>query len=139
MGQVVKLDPSKPDDPLVWSVFDQGKRPGGLFATPALHEDLLIASTDSGRMIGIDKDTGEIRWEIGFTWPLWASPVVVDDILIQADCGGTIWAFDVSDTMVEPIQLWSIDMGTCVESTPAIWDGRIIVGTRAGQVHMLSD
>ncbi len=71
--------------------------------------------------------------------PLWASPVVVDDILIQADCGGTIWAFDVSDTTVEPVQLWSIDMGTCVESTPAIWDGRIIVGTRAGQVHMLSD
>jgi hypothetical protein len=139
VGQIVKLDPSNPEDPLVWSVFDNDRLPTGVWATPALYKDLIVASTDSGRMIGIDRFTGEIRWEIPFNNKLWSSPVIVDDTLIQADCGGTVWAFDVADTMAEPRQLWSIALGSCIESTPAVWDGRIIVGTRAGQVHMLSD
>ena len=29
-------------------------------------------------------------------------------------------------------------LGGCIESTPAVWKGRIYVGTRAGAVHALS-
>jgi outer membrane protein assembly factor BamB len=139
VGQLVKLDPSDPDDPLRWSVFDNGRRPAGLWATPALHRDLVIGSTDSGRMLGIDRFTGEIRWEISFPDYLWSSPVVVDDVLLQAGCDGFLRAFDVSDTTVEPPRLWSINLGACIEATPAVWDGRIILGTSGGQVHMLAD
>ncbi len=140
VGQLVKLDPSAPDDPLVWSVFQNNRLPDGFWATPALYRDLVIAAADPGRLMGIDRDTGEIRWELPKPPILWASPVVVDDVLIQGDCGGFIYAYDLSDTSVAPPPLlWSVNMGNCVESTPAVWDGRIIVGTRAGQVHMLSD
>lgn len=140
IGQIVKLDPSQPENPLVWSVFDTAARPGGLWATPAIHRDLLIAPTDSGRVIGIDRASGEIRWEFRLPGPfLWSSPVVVDDVYIQADCGGTIHAYDVSDTSVQPPELWSVGLGACIESTPAVWGGRIIVGTRGGQVYMLAD
>ena len=65
--------------------------------------------------------------------------MIVDGILVQGDCNGRLTAFDVSDTSREPDQLWSLDLGNCIESTPAIWDGKIIVGTRGGQVYMLSD
>ena len=30
-------------------------------------------------------------------------------------------------------------LGGCIESTPAVWDGRIFVGTRAGRFFALSD
>ncbi|MGI9623774.1 MAG: PQQ-binding-like beta-propeller repeat protein [Acidimicrobiales bacterium] len=139
VGQLVKLDPTDSDDPLVWSVFDNGRLPSGIWATPALHRDLVIVGTDTGRLLGVDRATGEIRWELQNSNILWPSPVIVDDVLLQADCNGTLWAFDVSDTQNEPRQLWSVNLGACIESTPAVWDGRIIVGTRGGQVHMLSD
>ena len=70
---------------------------------------------------------------------VWSSAVVVDDVLIQADCNGTVRALDVSDTDVEPPELWRVNLGSCIESTPAVWDGRIIVGARGGQVYMLAD
>lgn len=139
IGQLVKLNPRKKNDPLVWSVFDNGSLPAGIWATPALHEDLVIAPTDSGRVLGVDRATGEIRWEFRLPGPLWSSPVVVDDVLLQGDCNGGLHAYDVSDTSVEPTPLWTVSLTGCIESTPAVWDGRIIFGTRAGQVHMLAE
>ena len=138
VGQLIKLDPSAPD-PLLWSVFDTARLPDGLWATPAVPRDLVSAGTDSGRLLGVDRETGEIRWEIPMPEHVWSSAVVVDDVLIQADCNGTVRALDVSDTDVEPPELWRVNLGSCIESTPAVWDGRIIVGARGGQVYMLAD
>jgi hypothetical protein len=64
---------------------------------------------------------------------------VVDDVLVQADCAGIIHAWDVADTTIEPAKLWTITLPWCVESTPAVWDGQIIVGHRRGELIALSD
>ena len=34
-------------------------------------------------------------------------------------------------------ELWSVDLGGCIESTPAVWNGRIFVGTRAGGIYAI--
>jgi hypothetical protein len=65
--------------------------------------------------------------------------VIVDDVWIQGDCAGMIRGFDVRDTMVEPPLLWEVELPGCIESTPAVWDGRIVVGTRAGWIFALGD
>jgi outer membrane protein assembly factor BamB len=140
VGQLLRLDPRRPDDPLVWSVKDQGERDEhGFWATPALHRDLVIAATTGGRLLGVDRATGAIRWEKELFGPVWQSPVVVDDVLLQGDCAGTLRAYDVRDTTVDPPELWALRIGGCIESTPAVWGGRIHVGTRAGQLVTVSD
>lgn len=136
VGQIVKLDPSA-DEPLVWSVTDDGADKAGVWGTPALHRDLVIVPTHTGRLIGIDRAAGEIRWEKGLPGPLWQSPVVVDDVLVQGDCAGVLHAYDVSDSTVDPPQLWELPLGGCIESTPVVWKGRIYVGTRGGFFHAL--
>lgn len=139
VGQILKLDPTNLDDPLIWSVADQGRLPAGVWATPAVVGDRVYASTDTGRLMGLDRATGAIIWEKQFSLPLWSSQVVVDDVLLQGDCDGTLHAYDVSDTSIDPPEIWSVSIGGCIESTPVIWDGRVYVGTRAGQFHMISD
>ncbi len=140
LGQILKLDPSRPDDPLVWSVQANVGLGSGIWATPALHSDLVIVATDDGRVLGLDRSDGTERWALELPGPLWQSPVVVDDLLIQGDCLGTMHAFDVSDTAVEPPPLWSVFLGEgCLESTPAVWDGGIYVGSRNGTFYALRD
>jgi outer membrane protein assembly factor BamB len=139
VGQIVKLDPNAPDDPIVWSISDDERQPGGVWATPAIDRDVLYVATNGGRLMGIDRFTGEIRWTKRLPGPLWQSPVVVDDVLIQGDCGGTLRGYDVQDTTVEPEELWRVELGGCIESTPAVWDGWIYVGTRAGAVYGIAD
>ena len=137
VGQIMRLDPSRPDDPLVWSVPVQGADESGVWATPALHRDVVYVATHLGDLMAIDRETGEVRWTIHLPGPTWQSPVVVDDVLIQGDCNGVLHAYDVRDTTVQPPELWCVELGGCIESTPAVWGGRIYVGTRSGQFHAI--
>ncbi|MGH9280768.1 MAG: PQQ-binding-like beta-propeller repeat protein [Acidimicrobiales bacterium] len=137
VGQIVKLDPHR-EDPLVWSINDQQGDPddpagvAGVWATPALYKDLVIVPTHGGKLLGIDRRTGAVRWSKELPGPTWQSPVVVDGVLLQGDCHGVLHAYDVSNTAVDPPETWSLGIGGCIESTPAVWKGRIFVGTRAG-------
>lgn len=137
LGQVMKLDPSNPDDPLLWSREANSGLDSGVWATPALTDDLVIVATDDGRVLGLDRATGEERWVLDLPGPLWQSPVVVDDVLIQGDCEGWLHAFDL--TASPPSTKWSIELGGCIESTPAVWDGWIYVGSRNGTFYALAD
>ena len=138
VGQLMKLDPSRPDDPLVWSfpVTERGAEgSGGLWATPAIHGDMLYAATNYGDLIGIERATGRERWRIHLAGPTWSSPVPVDDVLLEGDCGGTLHAFDISRPFREPPELWTLSLGSCIESTPSVLEGMIWVGTRGGGIY----
>ncbi|MCB9373453.1 MAG: PQQ-binding-like beta-propeller repeat protein [Microthrixaceae bacterium] len=139
VGQIMKLDPTRPDDPLVWSIPDLGTNPAGVWATPAIHRGMLYVPTDGGRLLGVDRRTGQIVWEKSLPGPTWQSPVVVDDVLLQGDCNGFLHAYDVSSPRVDPPELWTVELGGCIESTPAVWKGRIYVGTRAGRFFAIGD
>jgi len=45
----------------------------------------------------------------------------------------------VSDPRKQPRKLWQMHLGGCIESTPAIWNGWIYVGTRAGYEFGIAD
>lgn len=139
LGQLIKLDPRRPDDPVVWSRDLHVRVPDGIWATPALHRDVLYVPTNEGNLHAIDRATGETRWQVKLQGPVWSSPVVVDDVLIQGDCAGILHAWDVADTSRAPIELWTITLPWCIESTPAVWDGQIIVGHRRGEIWAIAD
>jgi outer membrane protein assembly factor BamB len=137
VGQLTKVDPSNPVNPIVWKVDDSGAIGGGVYGTPAIVGDTVYVGTNGGRLMGVARDTGMIRWTKQFSLPLWGSPVVVDDVLLMGDCEGFLHAYDVSDTIVDPPELWSLELGGCIEATPAVWKGRIYIGTRGGHLFVL--
>lgn len=145
VGQIMKLNPNKPKDPLVWSVKvppagnDDGL--GGVWATPALHKDMLYEPTHPGGLLGIDRRTGKVVFKKSFAWHAWGSAIVVDDVLMVPDTYGTVHAYDVRNPKVDPPRLWkvSIPTGTAIESTPVCWKGRIYVGARDGKFYCFGD
>ena len=142
VGQLVKLDPSRPDDPIVWSVHDPSEVPQrGVWSTPVVWRDVVFATTHTGRFWGVDRQTGEIRWQKLFNDLLWSSPIVIDETLILADGAGRITAYDVRDTSVEPPMIWQMQVGNewRFESSPAMWDGVIYVGGRSGAMYAVGD
>jgi hypothetical protein len=141
VGQFLKLDPSKPDNPVVWAFHDElvDNRDAGVWATAGLWRDLVIVPFESGHVRAFERATGVVRWELKLAGPTWSSPVVVDDVLIQGDCAGRLHAFELGDGQVAPPELWSVQLGGCIESTPAVWKGRIYVGSRGGYFHAIGD
>jgi outer membrane protein assembly factor BamB len=122
---------------VVWRIHDRGTRPAGIWGTPALYRDLVIFDTTGGEVLGADRDTGAVRWRFRLPGPVWQSPVVVDGVLLIGDCRGTMHAYDITDSTAPPRPLWHVHIGGCVESTPAVWRGRLYFGTRAGAFHAL--
>jgi outer membrane protein assembly factor BamB len=142
VGQLMKLDPRRPNDPLVWSIEAREigfEGAGGSWSTPALYADLVIFTTAAGRVLAVERETGEVRWERRVGAPSIGSPVVVDGVLIQGDCLGDLWAWDVSDPIAEPVLLWRLHFSDCIESTPAVWRGWIYLGTRQGYLYGLTE
>jgi outer membrane protein assembly factor BamB len=150
VGQLVKLDTSIPVgdpltsiSPIVWQAEIPAARgqDTGVWATPALHPDgLIFVPTDSGSLLAIDTDTGLTVWEDDVGVNAWSSPAIVDDTLVIAvDCfsdASAIRAYDLTDPL-NPQQLWNRPLATggCIESTPAVWDGNIYVGSRDGFMY----
>ena len=143
VGQLMKLNPFRKKNPIVWSlpVRQTGSEgSGGLWSTPALDRGMLYVSTNAGGLLGVDRKTGKLRWKIPLPGPTWASPVVVDNVLIEGDCTGVLHAYDVSREGVRPPQLWSLKVDSgCIESTPAVWRNWIWVGTRGGAMFGISE
>jgi len=63
----------------------------------------------------------------------------VDGVLLEGDCAGALHAFDVSREGRRPPELWRVQLGGCIEATPAVWRGRVYVGTRGGAMYALGD
>ena len=142
VGQLVKLDPSHPTDPIVWSVHDRSQgAQRGVWSTPVVWRDMVYATTHTGRFWGVDRETGRIRWEKRFADLLWSSPILVDETLILADGAGRITAYDVADTSVEPPVIWQLQVGNewRFEASPVMWDGVIYVGGRSGAMYAIGD
>ena len=141
VGQLMKLDPRRRRRPLVWSVpiRETDGESGGSWSTPALDRDMVYVATNAGGLLGVDRESGRVRWRIGLPGPTWSSPVVVDDVLLQGDCDGVLHAYDVSDGRRKPPELWRVTLGGCIEATPAVWKGQIFVGTRAGAMYAVGD
>ena len=135
LGQLIKLDPSA-DDPFVWGVqVPGGSDFGGFWATPALGDGVIYASTNPGDLLAVDQDTGEVvfREEIG--WHSWSSPVVLGEELLVASCTGELRSYSIVDPR-HPVLQWTFQLSpSCIESTPAVWNGRIYVGVRDGKFY----
>ncbi len=142
VGQLMKLDPARPSDPLVWSIDAREigfEGAGGSWSTPAIYGGIVFFTTAAGRVLAVDRSTGEVLWERAVGAPAIGSPVVVDGVLIQGDCRGDLWAWDVSEPDAEPVLLWRLHFNDCIESTPAVWRGWIYLGTRQGYLYGLTE
>jgi hypothetical protein len=118
VGQLVKLDPRRSDDPLVWSVPVHDDRPDGIWATPALPRRAGHRGHQRRPAPRVDRATGRVRWRKELPGPTWQSPVVVDDVLVQGDCRGFLHGFDLRDPLVEPPELWRVELAGASSRPP---------------------
>ncbi len=142
LGQFIKLNPYTNDNPYVWGI----KLPidnftvGGIWATPALYKDYLYVPTHTGKFLGINKENGDIVWEEKVNPHSWSSPIITDDKMIIGTCDGYLKKYSLENPE-QPVLEWShlVGNGSCIESTPAIWNGQMFVGSRDGYFYKIDE
>ena len=118
---------------------------GGIQATAALGkgsvENLVffpVARTPhvrSGLLVALNRSTGEVVWKFKMKRYAWSSPVLVygengEAVLIQGDSKGTLYMLDAKTGK----ELSKVELGANIESTPAVFDDMIVVGTRGMKI-----
>ena len=136
VGQLIKLDPYADGDPRVWGIdLTDGSNDAGIWATPALHEDMLYVNTHNGDLLAVDTATGEVSWSDEVGWHSWSSPSVVDNTLVVATCLGELRGYSLANPHA-PVRSWTVQVSeSCLEATPAIWNGSIYIGSRDGHLY----
>ena len=139
-----------------WTDPDYGQ--GGSFGTPVLGkksiDDLVIFpycrtidAKQGSHLVAFNKITGEKVWDYAMSAVSWSSPVdcyradgkayiVMTDSLGQIHLvdGETGQRLDYIQLMTNKGTEMESKSGLAIESTPVVFDGRIIVGTRSGSV-----
>lgn len=92
----------------------------------------------SGVLSAINKHTGKVVWEKQTQMYLWSSPVAVYDqngkgYIVMCTTGGYMHLFD--GLTGEPLD--EVNLGSNIEASPAIYNGNIVVGTRASGIFGL--
>ncbi|MDD4296569.1 MAG: pyrrolo-quinoline quinone [Ruminiclostridium sp.] len=119
---------------------------GGLLSTPVLGKndisDLIIFNicktedTQKGKMIALDKKTGDEVWVKNLDYYSWSSPVdfMSDDgktYMIFCDFLGKMHLMDPKNGDI----LDTISVGLNVEGSPAIYNDMVVVGTYAKKIY----
>lgn len=138
---------------ILWEVkypclYSGGEKPvnGGALATPAIGKESInnlviytLARYDkmsSGLMVALDKETGKEVWRWLMPYYSWSSPVDFYDnqgnaYLIQADSIGDTYLFDAKTGKL----LDKVNLGSNIESSPAIYNDTIVVATRGQKIY----
>lgn len=93
----------------------------------------------TGVLVALNKQTGEVVWEINSNVYSWSSPVAVYDeagngYLIYCTSGGYMYLIDGLTGQV----LDSRDLGGNIEASPAVYNNTVVVGTRTQQIWGLN-
>lgn len=160
VGQVVKLNPYVEHPPMeanvsalknpsvLWRFFippKGGNGKGGVWGTPAIdtEKNVLYVPTHPGDLIAIDTNSGEELWRKHVGYNQWSSPLLIDDKLLLGTCTAPRFLLLDVATPKEPKTLWDQPLpngiGGCIESTPAVWKGRIYVGIWDGYIYSFGE
>ncbi len=95
-----------------------------------------VPSYGNGKLLALDTGTGETIWELDLDLYCWSSPLAVysedgEAYLILCDSGGNVMLMDPLSGKT----LNSINIGSNVEASPAMFNDILVVGTRGMQVH----
>ena len=104
-------------------------------ASPALSKSHIIIGNRDKFVYCIDNESGKLVWSDNTGSRVEASAVVNNKQALVFNMRGDMLLYDVKDGS----KIYTYELGTPVMNTPAVIDGKIIVGGMDGNIYMLAD
>ncbi|MCE1253066.1 MAG: PQQ-binding-like beta-propeller repeat protein [Anaerolineae bacterium] len=124
MGQVFAIRTS--DGGMLWKFPEQAVG-AGMYAAPAVSDDLLAVGDYNNKLHAVNPKTGSGLWEFGEAKARYiASPLILGDTVYAPNADGHLYAINRQGTLV-----WKFEAGQALWSQP-ISDGKVIYQASLG-------
>lgn len=97
----------------------------------AATEEIVVVASRSRIVLGLDRLTGEPKWNYAAADPIEGSPVVVGSRVFLGTMGGTVLALSLDKGEV----VWEYELGGSIVASPAVAEGRLIIADDDGKVY----
>lgn len=93
---------------------------------------------NKGGILALDKNTGNVKWELILDNYMWSSPVDIYDengngYILQGDSAGNLHLIDASNGSI----LDTITLNGNIESSPAVFNNKLVVATRNNTIYSI--
>lgn len=104
-----------------------------LLAAPAVVDDRIFLTTEDGRTVALDRQTGQSVWEYSSGLPSSSTPAVAGGLVIFCLRPGLVTTLDRdTGTLV-----WERDLGSPIYASPLIVSGTVYIGAGDSNLHAL--
>jgi outer membrane protein assembly factor BamB len=90
----------------------------------AIGGNTFVIGNGDGNIYALNADTGGLRWKFETGHRVWATPLIVSDIVYIGSMDRHLYALRLSDGGV----VWDFHAGGAFAGTPVIWEGTLYVG-----------
>ena len=105
--------------------------------SPIAADGKVFVGTSGGKFYALDLTTGEIIWTFDAGSPISSSPAFQNGgVFFGTENPGKIYALDARTGLVN--WLYQVPTGAAVYSSPAVVNGKVIVGSSDGNLHCLN-
>ena len=111
------------------------KTGGAVLSTPLLLDGMVIVGSFDRKLYALESRTGALRWSFsGDEW-FWAGPATDGDVIFAPTMGGTVYALGKNGN---PKWATPFKGESPIVSSPVVVEGRLVVATDGGLLHLLS-
>lgn len=118
------------DGKRVWSTESPGERlrgPGRFYGGPAIAYGRVFIGNVNGRVIALDRDTGDVAWVRTLGDYVYSSPAVADGLVYIGSYDHRLYALDAVSGKVR----WSVDAGERISGSPSVIGDVVYASTLA--------
>lgn len=105
----------------------------GIQSSPTVYNDKIIFGSGNGDIYAINKENGILLWKTKVSYGNITNAPIVEENLIFISQGSELTALNLFDGKI----VWQKYIGSTVLSSPNYFDGKLLVGSRAGQIDAL--
>jgi outer membrane protein assembly factor BamB len=121
-------------EPNVAWTFRDPRRGQPIRAAAAVTNEIVVYGSQGKAIYGLDPSTGKEKWQpIATRSRIESSPVIAGERIVAATAAGKLYLLDVKTGEVK----WEQEMGGSFTASPAVVDGRIILGNGDGTLYCL--
>ena len=104
-----------------------------LLASPSVVDGRVYLSTDDGRLVVLDAESGNPIWEFFTGARSSSSPAIVGDLVIFAVRPGLVTALNRDTAEL----VWEVDLESPIYASPVVGDGTVYIGSGASMMFAI--